>query len=64
MSDPKLKWEEVDKIFHNVKYTLNAIWKAETFLRTARKELQKQMKELEDIILKQPERQNIKEEPK
>jgi len=61
----QIEWKEIDKIFHNVKYTLNAIWKAEKFLKTAREELQKQMEEMEKIILEQPERQGEnKHDPK
>lgn len=56
-----IEWKEVDKIYHNVRYTLNIIWKAETLLKTARGELQKEMDELQKIILKQPERQEGKD---
>ena len=63
MGDVDVKWKEINRIIHNVKYTLGAINKTEKLFKTIRQELIEELDELYKIINEQPMRQ-IKQEDK
>lgn len=53
----EVKWEEINKVLHNLKYSVGMLNKIEKLLKSIREEMVAEQEELENIILSQPERQ-------
>jgi len=50
---PKLFWEEIDEIQHEIKGTLTKVAKIEKICKDIRSEVKKELEKLNEIILRQ-----------